>query len=694
MKKKSLYITPIESNIGSLILSLGLMAFLKRKIKRVGYFHPIIKDRIGGKDEHISFMIEHFNLQQDYDKSFSFTVKEVEKLVSENREIEVYEKIIKDFKNFEKAYDFVLCEGLAKTSFTGAFDFDINIEIGKNIGSSFIALASGRSKEKNEIFEEIKIESETLKKEGCTQTASFVNRVDKKIIEELKKEVESDIPVFFLPELQDLNLPTIDEIKEALGAKEVFVNDKNRKNVVSQSKIVAMSLEHYLERIEDRDLVIVPFDRNDIIVGSVAATYSMNYPKVSGILLTAGAEINSYVERLLKGFHKLSVPILSVETDTYTTAVNVNKIQAKITVDNQTKISLAKELFDLNVDGKVLEESVDTHDSSIVTPAMFEYSLFEKARSDKKKIVLPESLDHRILKAADILLRRGVVDIVLLGEEEKIREEMGLLGLKLDGVQIEDPGKSSLTSGFIKEFMEIRKSKGITEEQAADVMANVSYFATMMVYKGIVDGMVSGAIHTTADTIRPALQILKTKPGISIVSSLFFMCLETEVLVYGDCAVNQDPDAEELAQIAISSTDTARSFGIDPKVAMLSYSTGSSGTGADVEKVAAATKIVKEKRPDILVEGPIQYDAAIDKDVAKTKLPDSKVAGEATVFIFPDLNTGNNTYKAVQRSSGAIAIGPVLQGLRKPVNDLSRGCLVEDIVNTVAITAIQAQKTT
>jgi phosphate acetyltransferase len=398
------------------------------------------------------------------------------------------------------------------------------------------------------------------------------------------------------------------------------------------------------------------------------------------------------INKLFAGFSDFSVPILSVDADTYTTAVNVANVPATITAQSVRKIALAMGLFSSNVNIKEIEQRISTESSSsAVTPIMFEYALFERARSNRKKIVLPESNDERILRATEILLRRDVADIILLGVKEEVLHKSATLGLDISKATIIDPMNSSLMEEYVNAFYEMRKAKGLSLDVARDSMMMKNYFATMMIQQGFADGMVSGAIHTTQETIRPALQIIKTKPGISIVSSLFFMCLDTRVLVYGDCAVNQDPNAEELAQIAISSADTAMMFGIVPKIAMLSYSTGDSGKGEEVEKVRMATKLVKEQRPDLLVEGPIQYDAAIDPDVAKTKLPNSKVAGQATIFIFPDLNTGNNTYKAVQRSSGAVAIGPVLQGLRKPVNDLSRGCLVPDIVNTVAITAIQAQ---
>ncbi|MEY3300162.1 MAG: hypothetical protein RLZZ597_3422, partial [Cyanobacteriota bacterium] len=328
-----------------------------------------------------------------------------------------------------------------------------------------------------------------------------------------------------------------------------------------------------------------------------------------------------------------------------------------------------------------------------MTPKMFTYNLMEQAKRDRQHIVLPEAYDPRILKAAAVLLSRGIVDITLLGNHHDIQQALSkhAITLDLDQLTILNPAQDERLQGYADTFYELRKAKGVTLDNALDVMMDVSYFGTMMVYKGDADGMVSGAIHTTQHTIRPALQFVKTKPGFSVVSSVFFMCLEHRVLVYGDCAINPNPTAEQLAEIAISSADTARTFGVEPKIALLSYSSGDSGQGEDVERVRQATQIARERRPDLLLEGPIQYDAAVDAAVGSQKMPDSKVAGKATVLIFPDLNTGNNTYKAVQRETGAIAIGPILQGLKKPVNDLSRGCTVDDIINTVAITAIQAQ---
>jgi phosphate acetyltransferase len=382
-----------------------------------------------------------------------------------------------------------------------------------------------------------------------------------------------------------------------------------------------------------------------------------------------------------------------VPTDTYTTALNVSSLEGVLSADNARKISAALGIVEAKVNSGEFIGRLSTARSTRVTPLMFEYEIIQRAKSDRKRIVLPEGTEERILRAAEILRMREVVDITLLGNVEEIRQKASALGISLSDMNIIDPMVSDRRNAFADAYYELRRHKGISRQMAFDTMADVSYFGTMMVHFGEAHGMVSGSVHTTQHTIRPSFEIIKTKPGCSIVSSVFLMCLSDHVLVFGDCAVNPDPNPEQLADIAISSAETALMFGIDPFIAMLSYSTGESGKGAGVDKVREAAKIAKGRRPDLKIEGPIQYDAAVDAGVAKTKLPGSEVAGHATVFIFPDLNTGNNTYKAVQRSANAVAVGPILQGLNKPVNDLSRGCTVTDIVNTVAITAIQAQST-
>ncbi|KFL35264.1 MULTISPECIES: phosphate acetyltransferase [unclassified Sulfurospirillum] len=695
MKTKSLYISSLAPAAGSLIVAMGIMELLKSRLGKVAFFRPVIVDG-SGADKDINFMLEYYALGMEYKDTYGYTVHEVESLIAENKFNHVLENLIDKLKVLESQYDFVLIEGLNQSNFSQALDFDINLSIAKNLSSPFIGVLKGKHKSVKEVMDEILIEAEAIKGAGCQHFATFVNRLGEDEAEELKALSKQDAlqgaPLYFLPEVPELDTPTVAEIKKALGCMHIYGEEKDLRRVVKQSKIAAMKLDNFLEYIEDGDLVITSGDRSDIIVGCLSTVFSNNYPNISGILLTAGMMPHKSINKLVAGFKDLSIPILSVEDGTFNTAVNVAKVPATITPQSVRKIALAMGLFSSNVNSAEIEKCIDTESStSSITPIMFEYALFERARRDRKKIVLPESNDERILRATEILLRRDVADIILLGVEEEVLHKSASLGLDISKATIIDPLSSPLMDEFVNSFYEMRKAKGLALDVARDSMMMKNYFGTMMVYTGYADGMVSGAIHTTQETIRPALQIIKTKPGISIVSSLFFMCLDTRVLVYGDCAVNQDPNAEELAQIAISSADTAKMFGIEPKIAMLSYSTGDSGKGEEVEKVRLATKIVKETRPDLLVEGPIQYDAAIDPSVAKTKLPNSQVAGKATIFIFPDLNTGNNTYKAVQRSSGAVAIGPVLQGLRKPVNDLSRGCLVPDIVNTVAITAIQAQ---
>jgi phosphate acetyltransferase len=420
------------------------------------------------------------------------------------------------------------------------------------------------------------------------------------------------------------------------------------------------------------------------------AHQSGTFPTLSGILLTGGYEIPESIRRLSEGVQQ-DLPIAMTDLGTFTTAERLMRVRGPITTASSRKIETARRVFAEQVDQAALLAAINVSASDVRTPLMFEYQLVERARADRQRIVLPESEDDRILEAAAILLRRGVANLILLGDETKVRARASALGLDLDEASIVSPLDPELVEIFAAAYAEARAHKGMTLGRARDIVTDISYFGTMMVHLGMADGMVSGAVNTTAHTIRPGLEFIKTKPGVNTVSSVFLMCLADRVLAYGDCAVIPEPTVEQLADIAISSAGTAQQFGIEPRVAMLSYSTGTSGSGAEVEKVRAATELVRQRAPDLMLEGPIQYDAAVDPEVARTKLPNSPVAGRATVFIFPDLNTGNNTYKAVQRSAHAIAIGPVLQGLRKPVNDLSRGALVEDIVNTVAITAVQAQ---
>jgi phosphate acetyltransferase len=473
------------------------------------------------------------------------------------------------------------------------------------------------------------------------------------------------------------------EANLVLGSPELL--DRESQDIL----VAAMTLPNVLRRLTPESTIIMPGDRSDMLPGLLLAHASGSFPQLAGIILLGGYEIPDTIAKLINSIHN-ELPIGMTHLGTFTAADKMFRLEGAMT-SSPRKVEVARRLFSEHVDVPALLAALQVHRSEVMTPLMFEHQLQDIARNDRRTIVMPESTDDRILESADILLRRGVASLILLGDAQAIKLRATHLGLGLLGVQVVDPNDEKLVEKFAAEYARLRAHKGVTIEQAREKLKDLSYFGTMMVHLGMADGMVSGAINTTANTIRPSLEFIKTKPGVNVVSGSFLMCMPDRVVVYADCAVNPDPTAEQLADIAISSAETAVAFGIEPRVAMLSYSTGTSGTGADVDKVRAATDIVRERRPELLLEGPIQFDAAVDAAVARTKLPDSKVAGRATVFIFPDLNTGNNTYKAVQRSSGAVAIGPVLQGLKRAVNDLSRGALVEDIVNTVAITAIQAQ---
>jgi len=639
-------------------------------------------------------VLDHFHLKFDYNEAYAYTIEEAQSLITSGRQEELVEGILNKYKAMESKFDFVVCEGSDFTPGTSAFEFDLNAEIANNLSAPILLVINGFNKSIQDTLRSTQLALESFSEKGSKVIAVVLNCIPKENISAYREailgyELLKNISIYLIPNETILSQPTMEEVKNWLNAK-VLYGEKNLNRLTSKFSIGAMRIENFLSRIGKDILVITPGDRYDIILGCILALNSETMPSISGMVLTGGMKPEVKIAQMLEGTN-LPISILSVDESTYETARKMDEIHPTISKNTPSKIFLALSLFEKNVNTSELKEKIALSRSTRVTPKMFEFSLLQKARSNKQKIVLPEGEEERILRATEILIKRDVVDIILLGDTGKIHKKIESLGLDLPCVKIINPIESEYFDDYVQTFMELRKGKGATLDVVRDIMVDVNYFGTMMIYKGHADGMVSGSIHTTAQTIRPAFQIVKTKPGFSIVSSVFFMCLEDRVLVYGDCAVNPNPSSEQLAEIAIASADTAKAFGIEPRVAMLSYSTGSSGSGEDVEKVREATQIAKQKRPDLLIEGPMQYDAAVDMTVAKTKMPDSEVAGRATVFIFPDLNTGNNTYKAVQRSAKAIAIGPVLQGLNKPVNDLSRGCLVADIVNTVAITAIQAQ---
>ncbi len=691
---KSLFIAAAEPESGKSLVLLGVMNLLASQVGRVGFFRPIIKS---GKemDPHIKLVSERYDLPYEYNAMYGLESNDALMKIQKEDSDAVITEIINKYKKLEKRCDFILCEGTDFSGNLSPFEFDFNARIANHLGTPLLTIMNGYLKSVSEISDNAHVIKSILKREKTPSLGMIVNRAEESKIGDIIKRLEQinskEEINFAIPEREILQRPTMRQIKEGLNASQVFGDEEALNHHIYDYKIAAMSLERILAHTSDGSLVIIPGDRTDVLLALIMTLLSENYPHIGGVLLTGGVKPDPYYMKLIEGIKKVNIAMLSVYTDTYETTMRLNKIPSQLTPENERRLAIAIGLFEQFVDGEALSKCISLTRSNIVTPVMFEFEIFERARAHRKHIVLPESQDERILEAADILQRRNVVDITLLGKEEEIKQKAGSLQIDSKSIRIIDPAKSELRKKFAEEYFKLRQHKGVSEDAAFDIMGDLSYFGTMMVHLGYADGMVSGAAHTTQHTIRPAFEFVKTKPGVSIVSSSFFMCFEDRVLVFGDCAVNPNPNAEQLADIAISSADTAKSFGVEPRIAMLSYSTGESGKGEDVEKVRNATKIVKKRRPDLNVEGPIQYDAAIDASVAKKKMPGSKVAGKATVFIFPDLNTGNNTYKAVQRAANVVAVGPVLQGLNKPVNDLSRGCLVKDIVNTVAITAIQAQ---
>jgi phosphate acetyltransferase len=695
-----LYVIGTEPRTGKSAIILGLMELLTRNIKKVAYFRPLISvdHERGLKDNTISLVKHHFNLCYDYEEMYAFTVDEASGMMALGRDEELQERILLKFNNLAAKSDFILCEGVELEGATASFDFDINIEISNNLGCPVILVAGARNKTVDELVRSTRVYYESLRERKVDVVATIVNRIAPELMAAVRdgfarEESVDRKNVYYIENNENLGNPSVGEVARLLNA-EILYGEENLTRHVRSFTIAAMQLRNLLGRIEYGTLIVTPGDRSDVILACLAAGESMTMPNISGIMLTGGLVPEEPVQRVIEGFTN-TVPIIAVNENTFEAAIRVDNIHAAITPDNTRKITQALAVFERHIPMEDLSEKIIKVRTTIVTPKMFESRLLQRAKLKKQHIVLPEGENDRVLRAAEILLRRDVADLTLLGTEEKILERIRTMGLHLDRASIVDPRKDKRFENYAETYYTLRKDKGITRDNARDVMADLNFFGTMMIYKGHADGMVSGATHTTADTIRPAFQFIKTKPGCSIVSSVLLMCLHDRVLAYGDCAVNPDPTAEQLAEIAISSAQTAALFGITPLVAMLSYSSGRSGKGLQVEKVRKATELARKKAqtlyPGLEIEGPIQYDAAVDETVARTKMPDSRVAGRATVFIFPDLNTGNNTYKAVQRSAGAIVIGPILQGLKKPVNDLSRGCLIPDIVNTVAITAVQAQ---
>ncbi|MBP2702597.1 phosphate acetyltransferase [Microbispora sp. RL4-1S] len=667
-----------RSNKGT--VALGMLESLTRQVGSVGVFRPVV--RRGREDSLINTAIARFGITLPYEMCAGVTYEDVH--ADEQR---ATGDIVARYREIAARCEAVVVIGTDYTDVGAPTEFAFNAELAADLGTPVINVVTGLGRTPDEIAAAVEMSGKELAERHATELATIVTRVAPARV----GEVAARVPAYVLPEVARLSAPTVSDLMAACDGT-LFRGDAAQLGREAGALMVgAMSLPNILERLTEGVAVIVPADRAAALVpGLLAAHRADTFPALSAIILNGGMELPDQVVRLFDGMD-IQLPIIVTDGDTFPTAAKLSAAEGRFTPDAKGKIDTALGLFADHVDTAALMRSLRVTKAGAITPLMFEYDLLERARADRRRIVLPEGAEPRILRAADSLQRRGVAELTLLGDEKEIRAAAAVLGLSLGDARVVSPFDPELRETFAREYTRVRAHKGVTLEQARDIVTDVSYFGTLMVHLGLADGMVSGAVHTTAHTIRPAFEIIRTSPGVGVVSSVFFMCLADRVLVYGDCAVVPDPTAGQLADIAVSSAETAARFGVEPRVAMLSYSTGESGAGPEVEKVRAATALVRELRSDLPVEGPIQYDAAAEPSVARTKMPDSPVAGRATVFVVPDLNTGNNLYKAVQRSAGAVAVGPVLQGLRKPVNDLSRGATVNDIVNTVAITAIQAQ---
>jgi phosphate acetyltransferase len=686
---KGIYVSATTPGSGKSLIALGLADSLHRHADRIGFFKPVVHGHDPATDPMVALMKARFDLDDERCRG-GLTFAEVRGLLAEGKREEIDARCVEIFAEMARHCDVVIVEGTDLTGQDAAVEFDLNARLANNLAAPVVAVVGAKGLPAAEAVDAVEVARKELLAARCALLAVIVNRVDPDNVEAIAAAIRPGAagrPVYVLPELEDIARPTTGEVASALGLGQVAGRPDPERDVRS-IKVAAMNVANFLHVLDDGALVIVPGDRADVLVACLASSLSPEFPVPSALILTGGLAPDANIYSLLA---QSPFPVFASPDDTYSTAKQVSEVRSEIWSGHRRKVASALGLWSKRVDEAELVERLHLPRPERMTPLRFLHELIERARSQRRHIVLPEGTDVRILRAAEILHRRDVCELTVLGREADVREAAATQGIDLSGINIVDPATSRLRQEFAQKYAELRAHKGADLPGALELMLDVSYFGTMMVQLGVVDGMVSGAAHTTAHTIRPALEFVKTREGVKIVSSVFLMLMPDRVLVYGDCAVNPDPNAEQLADIALASAETAAQFGVEPRIAMLSYSTGGSGSGEAVDKVRQATELVRQLRSDLPVEGPIQYDAAVDAAIAESKMPGSSVAGQATVFIFPDLNTGNNTYKAVQQSSGAVAVGPVLQGLRKPVNDLSRGCTVEDIVNTVAITAIQAQ---
>lgn len=709
---RTIMLIPTGTSVGLTSVSLGVIRAMERKGVRLSVFKPIAQPRAGGNapDQTTSIVRKSSGIPAAEPLSMS----RVESLLGSNQQDVLMEEIIARYHANAQDAEVVLVEGLVPTR-KHQFASALNYEIAKTLNAEIVFVTALGNDSPAQLKERIELtQSGFGGSKNKSITGVIINKLNAPVDEQGRTRPDlseifddsskasvaninpdqlfanSPLPILgCVPWSFDLIATRAIDMCRHLNARIINEGEIQTRRVKSVT-FCARSIPHMLEHFRPGSLLVTSADRPDVLVAACLA--AMNGIEIGAILLTGNYEIDERIAKLCDRAFQTGLPVFMVKTNTWQTSLSLQSFNLEVPVDDTQRIEKVQEYVASYINADWIESLTATSERSRrLSPPAFRYQLTELARKAGKRIVLPEGDEPRTVKAAAICADRGIATCVLLGNPDEIQRVAAAQGVELGkGIEIVDP--EVVRQNYVPRLVELRKSKGMTEVVAQEQLEDNVVLGTMMLESGEVDGLVSGAVHTTANTIRPPLQLIKTAPNSSLVSSVFFMLLPEQVLVYGDCAINPDPTAEQLAEIAIQSADSAKAFGIDPRVAMISYSTGNSGAGSDVEKVREATRLAQEKRPDLVIDGPLQYDAAIMEDVAKSKAPNSQVAGRATVFIFPDLNTGNTTYKAVQRSADLISIGPMLQGMRKPVNDLSRGALVDDIVYTIALTAIQSQQ--
>lgn len=709
---RTIMLIPTGTSVGLTSVSLGVIRAMERKGVRLSVFKPIAQPRSGGDKPDQTTTIIRKN--SSIPAAEPLNMARVESLLGSNQQDVLMEEIIARYHENTKDAEVVLVEGLVPTR-KHQFATALNYEIAKTLNAEIVFVMSLGNDSPAQLKERIELTQSSFGgRKNKNITGVIINKLNAPVDEQGRTRPDlseifddstkasvanidptqlfanSPLPVLgCVPWSFDLIATRAIDMCRHLNARVINEGEIQTRRVKSVT-FCARSIPHMLEHFRPGSLLVTSADRPDVLVAACLA--AMNGVEIGAILLTGGYEIDDRIARLCERAFQTGLPVFMVKTNTWQTSLSLQSFNLEVPVDDTQRIEKVQEYVANYINADWVESlTAASERTRRLSPPAFRYQLTELARKAGKRIVLPEGDEPRTVKAAAICAERGIATCILLGNPDEIQRVAAAQGVELGkGIEIVDP--EVVRENYVPRLVELRKSKGMTEVVAQEQLEDNVVLGTMMLERGEVDGLVSGAVHTTANTIRPPLQLIKTAPNSSLVSSVFFMLLPEQVLVYGDCAINPDPTSEQLAEIAIQSADSAKAFGIDPRVAMISYSTGNSGAGSDVEKVREATRIAQEKRPDLVIDGPLQYDAAIMEDVAKSKAPNSQVAGRATVFIFPDLNTGNTTYKAVQRSADLISIGPMLQGMRKPVNDLSRGALVDDIVYTIALTAIQSQQ--